>query len=405
MGVLTDELLRSFDDAVLPVGEAKLLPPDCYTSPEFYEFERQAIFDRDWICVGREDQVANSGDFITITLFGEPLLVARDKAGQVNVMSAVCRHRGAVVTEEAAGNCSTFRCMYHHWTYGLDGALLGCPAMEQTENFVKTDNGLVRLPVELWQGFIFTNFDPNPKSLVDGLVGATELLTNYDLEHAFHVKGPVIEDLPWNWKVMIENFNDGSHADRLHQHVGAYVPCTGNEWLDLDNEENDNHNSRINWHNWSDASFNPTLKNFMPVFSGLTEDERKRSMYMLMPPTLGLAVNTDMVVYFIIAPLGPGQITLHVGFLFDPTAPENALFEQLLELAIAGVNNFNRMDILADTLVQRGLSSTRFAPRGRYSYQEESLVQFNRWLVRRYQRFWPSGESEEQPTALRAVAT
>jgi len=262
---------------------------------------------------------------------------------------------------------------------------------------------LVRLPVELWQGFIFTNFDKHPKSLMGGLVGATELLTNYDLDNAFHVQGPVIDDLPWNWKVMIENFNDGSHADRLHKHVGAYVPCSKNEWLDLDNEENDNHNSRINWHNWPDASFNPTLKNFMPVFRGLTEDERNRSMYMLMPPTLGLAVNTDMVVYFIIAPHGPGKITLHVGFLFDPAAPENPLFPQLLELAIAGVNNFNRMDILADTLVQKGLASERFAPRGRYSYQEESLVQFNRWLVRRYKKFWPRNESTEEAPGLRAV--
>jgi len=399
MTILTSELLAEFEESVLPVSQAKLLPPACYTSEEFYEFERRAIFDHDWICLGRVDQIPEPGDYFTIELFGEPLLAVRDKNGEINVMSAVCRHRGAVVPTEEKGNCTTFRCVYHHWIYGLDGALLGSPAMERTEGFDKAEHGLVRLPVELWQGFIFTNFDPTPKSLVGGLVGATDLLTNYDLDNACHIKGPVIDDLPWNWKVMIENFNDGSHADRLHQHVGAYVPCSKNEWLDLDSEENDNHNSRINWHDWPDASFNPTLKNFMPVFSGLTDDERLRSMYMLMPPTLGLAVNTDMVVYFIIAPHGPGKITLHVGFLFDPSAPENPLFPQLLEMAIAGVNNFNQADILADTLVQRGLSSDRFAPRGRYSYQEESLVQFNRWLVRRYRKYWPGSDQAH----LRAV--
>ncbi len=93
--------------------------------------------------MGRADQIPEPGDFFTISLFGEPLLATREKSGQINVMSAVCRHRGAIVTEEAKGNCSTFRCVYHHWTYGLDGALLGCPAMmEKTEDFNKAEKWL-----------------------------------------------------------------------------------------------------------------------------------------------------------------------------------------------------------------------------------------------------------------------
>jgi len=77
-----------------------------------------------------------------------------------------------------------------------------------------------------------------------------------------------------------------------------------------------------------------------------------------------------------------------VGYLFHPTALDHPLFDQLLEASDAGVQVFIRQDQDATTKVQAGLSS-RFAPRGRYSWQEESHVQFNRWLFGRYSRWWP----------------
>ena len=128
MTVLTDGLLASFDDSVGPVDEARLLPPVLYTSPEFYNFEQRAVFQREWLCVGRADQLAEPGDYRCINIAGEPLIVCRDSDGELRVMTAVCRHRGMVIAEDS-GNCRRFTCPYHHWTYGLDGALLGTPAM------------------------------------------------------------------------------------------------------------------------------------------------------------------------------------------------------------------------------------------------------------------------------------
>ena len=78
MTLLTGQLLASFDDSVGLVSEARLLPPVLYTSPEFYEFERRAIFQREWLCVGRADQLKEPGDFRCITIAGEPLIAARD---------------------------------------------------------------------------------------------------------------------------------------------------------------------------------------------------------------------------------------------------------------------------------------------------------------------------------------
>ena len=75
-------------------GDAPMLPRECYTSAEFFEFEREAVFARSWVCVGRSEQIAEPGDFLAASVAGEPLIVARNPERAINAMGAVCRHRG-----------------------------------------------------------------------------------------------------------------------------------------------------------------------------------------------------------------------------------------------------------------------------------------------------------------------
>src|SRR5438132_772157 len=77
---------------------APMLPRECYTSPEFFEFEREAVFARSWACVGRAEQIPDPGDYLAVSVAGEPLLVVRTQDRSIKVMTAVCRHRGHVLT-------------------------------------------------------------------------------------------------------------------------------------------------------------------------------------------------------------------------------------------------------------------------------------------------------------------
>ena len=386
MTVLTDELLASFDDSTGPVDEARLLPPVLYTSPEFFEFERRAIFQREWLCVGRADQLAEPGDFRCITIAGEPLIVVRDADGELRVMSAVCRHRGMVLAE-GSGNCRRFTCPYHHWSYGLDGKLLGTPAMDRAVGFDPAEHGLVELKTELWQGFVMANFDPGAAPFSPTMAKIDAMLENYGLETTTTLEGKTIPGLAWNWKVMMENFNDPYHASRLHGPLQTFAPSHMNDFLDWDDD--DGAIGRIQHFTDMDSSFNPTKRCLLPVFANLTEDQRRRGGFVLIPPTLALAIVPDEVAYFIISPDGPGHITIHIGYCFESSALNDPMFEYLFEAAEAGVNNFNVQDIYADEMTQKGLNS-HLAPRGRYSWQEETLVQFNRWLVKRYRQSWPN---------------
>ena len=387
--MLTDDLLASFEASIGPVDESRLLPPDLYTSDEFFQFEKKAIFTREWICVGRIDQLKEPGDYRTITIAGEPLIVCRDSDNELHVMSAVCQHRGMLVVEDA-GNCRRFTCPYHHWSYDLNGVLVGTPAMDRAVDFDPAEHSLPELRVEIWQGFIMANFDRDAKPFGPTMTKIDALLDNFNLDSTVTREGLTLPDLPWNWKIMMENFNDPYHASRLHGPLQTFAPSHMNDFLPWDDD--DGAIGRVQHFTEIDGSFNPTKRCILPVFHDLTDEQRTRGGFVLIPPSLSLAIVPDEVAYFIISPQDAGHITIDIGYCFEQSAIEDPMFEYLFEAAEAGVNNFNMQDVWVDEMTQKGLNSM-FAPRGRYSWQEETLVQFNRWLVKRYREHWPSNGS------------
>ena len=386
MTIFTDELLKSFDASITDVSTACTLPAEIYTSEEFLNWEKKTLFRQEWLCVGRVDRIPNPGDYFTTTLVDEPLIVARDKAGNVNCFSSVCQHRAMQICDDS-GNCGTFTCPYHMWVYGLDGRLLGAPAMEKTKDFDKKQWGMPTFKVELWHGFIMVNLDNNAAPFAPTMKRYEPFLANYELENTYCPETIVLKDLPWNWKIMLENFNDGYHANRLHHTIQDFCPSSMAAFP-VPWEDDSGVIFRTNGYIHIDGGFNATTKALMPVFPKLTEEERTRSTFALMPPNLCFGTAPDQTFFFIVHPKTPHTIDVEIGYMFHPSALEHPMYQYLLEMSDAGVRVFVQQDQDATTKVQRGLRSPS-APRGRYSWQEESHVQFNRWIVERYRKNWP----------------
>jgi phenylpropionate dioxygenase-like ring-hydroxylating dioxygenase large terminal subunit len=386
MTILTPELLASFDASVTDVTTALTLPPEIYTSEEFLAFEREALFAHEWQCVGLASQIPNIGDYFTTTANTEQIIVSRAKDGQVHAFSSICQHRGMQVADDA-GNCTKFTCPYHLWSYDLTGRLLGAPAMERTAEFDKKDFPLPALKVEIWQGFIFVHFDLDAPALAPTLETYVPYLEHYDLDNAMCPGTFTLTDLPWNWKVMFENFNDGYHANKLHHTIQDFCPSELAAFP-VDWQSGSNVIFRTNGYTHIDGGFNATTKALLPVFPDLTIEERTRSTFALMPPTLCFGTAPDQAFFFIVRPKTADTIDLEIGYLLHPSAPAHPMFDHLLQMSDAGVQVFVRQDQDATTKVQRGMHS-RYAARGRYSWQEESHVQFNKWLIERYRRHWP----------------
>jgi phenylpropionate dioxygenase-like ring-hydroxylating dioxygenase large terminal subunit len=384
--LLNDAFFNSMDSSIVDVNEAEMLPPQCYTDREFFEFEKDAIFAKEWLCVGREAWVANPGDFFTATHMGEPLIVCRTRTGEIKAMSSVCQHR-AMLVAEGRGNTRSFLCPYHHWAYSLDGALISAPAMEKACNFDKSTIKLPNLKVELWQGFIFVNFDPEAKPLAPRLTAVEAVLANFDLASADSSLEFEETTFPWNWKVMFENNNDGYHANRLHAgplHDAA--PSDLSVFPD-DLPEDTAGYYRFNGTLHPDVSFNPTLKAVLPVFPKLTTEERNRLLFVNLPPSLSMVIRSDLVAFIILHANTAETITARRGWIAAPGATKQVLFRERLEMNLASSAEIAEQDISVDAKVQIGLNS-RFAFRGRYSWQEQAQREFNAWTVKRYRAAW-----------------
>ena len=391
---LNDEFFDSLESSIQEIEHANTLPPLCYTDAGFFDFEKRALFDHEWLCVGRVDWLPNPGDFYTTTVVNEPIVVVHDRDGTIRAMSSVCQHR-AMLVAEGAGNTRTFTCPYHHWVYNLKGDLINAPAMEKTCNFHKETSGLPNFKLEIWHGFIFINFDDDAKPLAPRLTALEPILANYEIASA---EGPAPDrdiQYPFSWKVMFENNNDGYHANRLHQgEFHDYIPSELAEFPEFLPEETAGF-YRTNGTLHKDASFNPTQKALMPVFPKLNDEERNRMAFANLPPSLSLVLTCDAVIYLILRADGPESHQLDLGVLFAKGAMDDPEFDKKMAMVVERALDINAQDIHVDELVQKGLRS-RYAPRGRYSWQEGAQRQFNTWLVPRYRAQWEQMKRKSQ---------
>ena len=196
------------------VARAWTLPSSLYTDPAVFSAEKEKIFARTWHVVGRHDQVANPGNYFTTDLLGEPLLIVRGTEGKLRGFYNVCRHR-AGPPAEGCGSRKLFRCGYHGWTYGLDGALISASEIEGVEGFRSEDFALRTVRTEEWFNFIFVNLDPEARPLRECL---GELPKQAE---KFHFAGMKLferrtYDMKCNWKTYVDNYLEGYHLPSVH---------------------------------------------------------------------------------------------------------------------------------------------------------------------------------------------
>jgi choline monooxygenase len=209
------EKLATFDPN-LPLAQARTIPHHWYTDPQIFDLERRAVFDASWQVVGRTEQVAEPGQFVTAEIAGTPVVAVRNDAGELGAFINVCRHRAARVAIEPAGRVSRLRCRYHGWTYDLRGQLRGVPEFDGVANFCREDNGLVPLAVNTWGPLVWTRIAQGDQSLSDFLAPLPERLAPLRLERLRWVERREYE-LACNWKVFVDNYLDGGyHVNTIH---------------------------------------------------------------------------------------------------------------------------------------------------------------------------------------------
>jgi phenylpropionate dioxygenase-like ring-hydroxylating dioxygenase large terminal subunit len=189
------------------IARAWTLPAQLYTDADVFAAEREKIFSRTWQVVGHASQVANPGDYFTTDLMGEPLLLVRGSEGKLRGFYNVCRHR-AGPPAEGCGSRKLFRCGYHGWTYGLDGALLSATEIEGVEGFRPEDFALHPVLTGEWFNLVFVNLDAEARPLRESLgelPGQAERFPFGEMK-LFERR---TYDMKCNWKTYVDNYLEG----------------------------------------------------------------------------------------------------------------------------------------------------------------------------------------------------
>lgn len=192
-----------------------------YRDSDIFEAEMDKIFGKTWVWVGHESEVPDKGSFKRSWVGLQPVIIARDRKKALHVMVNRCRHRSATVCEIHKGKTSSFQCPYHGWGYALDGSLRALPYTEgYSEDFDKSEFGMKKLKVDVYNGMIFASFNEDVEPLSDFLGNAKvwiDLFMKQGGGYPVKMAGEHQFSFPGNWKIQLENTTDAYHFPVVHK--------------------------------------------------------------------------------------------------------------------------------------------------------------------------------------------
>src|ERR1700678_319824 len=350
------------------IARAWTLPSHLYTDAIIDQVERERIFSKCWQVAGHRDQVLNAGDYFTIELAGEPLLIVRGSGGKLRAFYNVCRHR-AGPPAEGCGNRKLFRCGYHGWTYGWDGALISATEIEGVEGFRAEDFALSPVRVEEWFNFILVNLDSSAGSLRESLGELPGQAEKFPFAGMKLFERRTYE-MECNWKTYVDNYLEGYHLPSVHPglnreldytaytvepyagHVRQFSPIRGAQPGDT------------------------TPRRYREAHENLTTD------YFWIFPNWMLNCYPDNISLNIVLPLGPERSLA----IFEWYLPEAEHSSAAAKAAVEFSDQIQMEDIAICEKVQKNLRSRSYS-RGRFSVKQEKGVHaFHRMYAEWMQR-------------------
>lgn len=358
-----------------PLNEASLLPPRVYTSEALYALEKRQVFMRHWIPYCRLSQLA-PGSYLARTLFDEPVVVTRDEAGTLHALANVCRHRNRQIVDEGSG-CGGVRaltCPYHGWSYDLAGGLRGTPHMEQAQHFERGDFSLPTLQVDVWQGWVFVNFDLQATKLSAQLATLDKALAPYRLAEmeCFDFRTYPAD---WNWKVTLENFTEAYHQATIHRNSAEPImPCRLTRYEEVDGP-----------YNLFYMPYAPGI-DFLasyPTVPGLSGEACTTAVVVNVFPYFHLLIDPTSVMWLDMDIRGVNDHDCHWRMMLPPSSARLDGFEARKAEAQRLIGAVWEEDFSACAGVRKGAGS-RHAVQGRMSHMEKSVYQFQNWMLDRY---------------------
>ncbi|MEM7124476.1 MAG: Rieske 2Fe-2S domain-containing protein [Pseudomonadota bacterium] len=352
--------------------EARALPPAIYTSPDFVKLEEAHIFGREWVCVGRAESLPKAGDYLTFELAGQPIIVLRDREGEIRAYSNVCLHRMSTLLH-GSGNTRMIVCPYHAWSYGLDGTLKNAPYMDQSPGFSKKGCKLPDVRSEVWEGWIYVTLNPDIEPVATHLASLSEKVTGRyrmgDYVETFR------EEHVWdtNWKVLAENFMESYHLFALHKAtVGPYSKV---EEMDCPEGE-----PTFNYH-WITKESALAIGNAHPDNDYLSGEWRRTTALITIYPSHMITLTPGYFWYLVLRPKGVDQVDILYGGGLARHFVDDEKGQTYMDEMKTLLDEVNEEDRTGVERVYRGLKAPLAQP-GRLSHLERPNYEFGQYLAR-----------------------
>ena len=296
--VLPDEFARSTQNETPKGG---LLAPWTYTSSELFQLERDELFHCNWMLIGHVSDFLQAGDYRTLDVGNERAIVIRNVTGELRAFHNVCRHRGSRVVSSTEGNCGrAIVCPFHGWAYELDGRLKNVPRVEKFASLDRSQEGLLPIDLEVWQGFVFVRFRGDGPSVADHLAPIMEQVSPYRLSEMKPCGNSYMAgEVSYNWKIFHDVDNEGYHVPAAHPELQELY---GRTYRDSDIEGIpfttgivDNYVAQ----HWSVARY----KSLLPEFDHLPKENQRLWMYIGVFPNLVFFLYPEKVGFYMSLPL------------------------------------------------------------------------------------------------------
>jgi len=363
------------------------LPSHWYYDPAHYQRELEAIWYRDWVCVGREEVISTPGDYFVARLGDQSIIVTRHTDGRLRAFHNTCRHRGSILCRDSAGRFRNGRilCPYHSWAYATDGRLLATPGRIPSAGFDKGNFSLYEVHIESWRGFIHVNLADLPRLDLEAQLGDEAMtVAAWPLESLRCVHREV-QPVGCNWKIFWENYSECYHCPPVHPELCRIMPVYRRgvvqesdlpEWQP--SQEGDIGRARV-----AEGARTWTLdgNSSLPAISGPAEEEVAAGVtFASFTASMFLVAHPDYVRSVRIVPTGAESIDL-VAEWFLPADTGEVAPEQI-EPILGLARTVMRQDAEVCELNQRGLRSRRHAE-GVLVAQEYALWDFHQWIRER----------------------
>lgn len=371
-------LERLKESAERPFEDARPIPPEVHHSRAFLEHERESLFMREWICVGRADEIAAYGDYLTHDIAGVSIFVVRQEDGSIKAFVNACAHRFSRLLSDETGSRKRFTCPYHAWTYDCAGSLIRAPYMEMKEGFDLAKHGLRELQAEVWEGFLYVTLADDPaKSLAESLAPLRdEVVGRYDMACYRTV---MRETMTWdaNWKNLIENFTESYHVPIAHGKTFARHEKSLEGYIC--GEDSDHYG----YHRAAQPSDQPPGAAH-PANERLQGDWRRMMVDFCVFPSHLVTLMPDYLWYISVQPFGTSHMRATWGVAFSPEIladVPDAEYDSWLADFRAYMDTANGEDKPLVEALHKGTASP-LLPNGTLHPIERNIWQFSRYLAK-----------------------